>query len=498
MSTEKIKAILYARVSSKKQEEGFSIPAQLELLRDYAVKKEIEIVEEFVEAESAKQTGRTKFNEMLKYLKKHKNITNILVEKTDRLYRNFNDYVTIDESVYSVHLVKENKVLTPNSSSSEKLEHVMKVMIAKNYIDNLREETQKGRRIKAQEGYFIGQVPYGYKKLDDKKTTIPHPQHSLFVKRAFELFAQGNISLRAVVKRMYNEGYLYLPSSDKISVSQLEKMLKNECYIGFVKHNGELIKGKHKALVSDIMFRKVQIAFKKDNKPDKCTKHTYLYSRMMTCGVCKRTITSEMKRGRIIYYHCTGDYGKCANKSIYVPEEVIDKQINEAIKAVTIDESLAQYLNNLLNKSYTEMKIMTAEKADYIKREISSIKNRQEKLLDALLDGAIPRDLYTKKQAECDEKIEHLKQQLRANNMTNEKFINQGKNFIGQSKALYSLYLAQNTEEKRKMLKIVFSNLWLEGEIVHYEYNRPFCYFAEMNKNKKKLLRLDSNQQPTG
>jgi DNA invertase Pin-like site-specific DNA recombinase len=58
-------AIIYARVSSKDQErEGYSIPAQLKLLREYARTHDLEIVEEFVDVETAKCTGRKQFGEM--------------------------------------------------------------------------------------------------------------------------------------------------------------------------------------------------------------------------------------------------------------------------------------------------------------------------------------------------------------------------------------------------------------------------------------------------
>lgn len=50
------KAVLYARVSSKRQEEeGFSIPAQIKFLKEYALKNDIEVVEEFIEAKTAKK-----------------------------------------------------------------------------------------------------------------------------------------------------------------------------------------------------------------------------------------------------------------------------------------------------------------------------------------------------------------------------------------------------------------------------------------------------------
>ena len=76
-----MKAVLYARVSSKEQEEGFSIPAQLKLLTMYARENRLNIVEEFIDAETAKKAGRTKFNEMVKFLKSKPDVKIVLCEK---------------------------------------------------------------------------------------------------------------------------------------------------------------------------------------------------------------------------------------------------------------------------------------------------------------------------------------------------------------------------------------------------------------------------------
>ena len=76
-------------MSSKEQrEEGYSIEAQVRLLRDYTVKQGFVIVQEFIDVESASKSGRVGFNEMLAYLRKHSACRMILVEKTDRLCRN--------------------------------------------------------------------------------------------------------------------------------------------------------------------------------------------------------------------------------------------------------------------------------------------------------------------------------------------------------------------------------------------------------------------------
>ena len=107
-------AIIYVRVSSKEQkQEGYSIPAQKKLLADYAKANDFDVVKEFEDDETAKSAGRTGFGQMVEYIKANKDVNTILVEKTDRLYRNFTDYVTIDnlDVTFSNSKLKDGKML---------------------------------------------------------------------------------------------------------------------------------------------------------------------------------------------------------------------------------------------------------------------------------------------------------------------------------------------------------------------------------------------------
>src|ERR1043166_2972279 len=122
------KAVLYARVSSKDQELGYSIAAQQALLRQHGSELQLSI-EEFSDVETARTVGRPGFNAMLAYLKKHPECRIVLVEKTDRLYRNLKDYVLLEELDVEIHLVKENSILTKDSRSSEKLMHGIRVLM---------------------------------------------------------------------------------------------------------------------------------------------------------------------------------------------------------------------------------------------------------------------------------------------------------------------------------------------------------------------------------
>lgn len=83
-----------------------------------------------------------------------------MVEKTDRIYRNFKDYVLLEAyDNLAIHLVKESMVISKNSSSNAKLMHGFKLLLAKQYIDNLSEEVIKGQNEKAAEGIYPSKAP---------------------------------------------------------------------------------------------------------------------------------------------------------------------------------------------------------------------------------------------------------------------------------------------------------------------------------------------------
>src|SRR5438874_1910112 len=180
-------AVMYARVSSKEQEkEGFSIPAQLKVLRGYAEEHGFIVLQEYVDVETAKRVGRTGFTAMVDFFKKQTKTKPpehacriVLVEKTDRLYRNLKDWVTLDDLDLEIHFVKENVIFSRDSRSSEKFIHGIKVLMAKNYVDNLSEETRKGMLEKAEQGIWPSFAPLGYRNAtgpDGKKFIEPAPE----------------------------------------------------------------------------------------------------------------------------------------------------------------------------------------------------------------------------------------------------------------------------------------------------------------------------------
>src|SRR5215213_10697047 len=260
-NTARSQTVIYARVSSKEQEkEGFSIPAQLKLLREYATTQSFAVKREYVDIETAKRTGRANFSEMIAHLWAHPNVHVLLVEKTDRLYRNLKDWVTLDELDLEIHFVKENVVLSADSRSSEKFMHGIKVLMAKNYIDNLSEEASKGMQEKAEQGIWRTRSPLGYRNViasDSKKVIEPDPEIAPLVTRLFEWYATGMLSLRQAAKKVREAGLAYRRSGTPVPVSTIHKILRNRLYFGEFEWNGRIFQGKHQPLISRELWERV-------------------------------------------------------------------------------------------------------------------------------------------------------------------------------------------------------------------------------------------------
>ena len=242
-------AVAYARVSSKEQEkEGFSIPAQLKLLRGYSRANGLRVVKEYVDVETAKQAGRSNFGEMVAFLRDNRDVRVLLVEKTDRLYRNLKDWVTVDELDLEIHFVKENVVLSAESRSSEKFMHGIKVLMAKNYIDNLSEETRKGMTEKAEQGTWPSSAPFGYVNVvteGGRKTIQPDPELAPLIRRMFEWYATGHYSAREITRMARGEGLRSRKSRNVVPQSIIHKMLRNRVYMGEFVWAGKVYQGDH-------------------------------------------------------------------------------------------------------------------------------------------------------------------------------------------------------------------------------------------------------------
>lgn len=491
------KAVIYARVSSKDQEvEGFSIPAQLKLLKEYAVKNNFKIVEEFTDVETAKKAGRTEFNKMLKSLEENKNIKHILVEKTDRLLRNLFDHALLGDLVekedIKVHLVKENVILTRDSKSNDKLIFGIKVLLSKNYIDNLSEEVKKGMTEKASQGIYPSTAPYGYLNVRENGKSIikVDPLAASYVKRMFELYSTGTYSLLALRKKMLAEGMVYR-NGKNFYTSKIETILKNEFYTGVFYWNGKKHENaSHEPLINQELFQRVQNMLINPHK-SKSKKGMFPYTNFIICGVCGCSLTAELKKNKYIYYHCTGFKGNC--KQGYIRQELLEAKFESLLNQIQITDEVQEIVLNAMRENLKDKIEYHNNLVEELERQIKLLQKRIDQAYLDKLDGKISEEFWqthTKKWIADKEELS-LKlvsaQRSDANYLENAHFI------LELAKNAATWFKNGNSEKKRRVLDTLISNCSYKDENLDVELKPVFGMILESAKSRNWCARQDSN-----
>lgn len=333
-------AVIYTRVSSREQQqEGFSLHAQSRLLREYAEQNELRIVGSFEDVETAKAAGRKQFGEMVKHFARRRSCRVLLVEKTDRLYRNFRDAVAVEDLDLEVHFVKEGQIISKDSKAQAVLIYGFNLVLARHYSNNLREEVKKGMREKASQGIYPGHAPFGYRNNKAERTIEVDPVSSMIVSRIFALYATGSHSLSSVAKAIRSE------TGRTISRNNLHLILNNLFYLGFFEWSGQTYPGTHPLFLSVSLFEQVQLVLASHSRSS-YSKREISFRGLLRCAYDGCMITGEVQKEKYVYYHCTGNHGKCDLP--WLREEELAERLGEPLKDLVLPQKVVSQLIHTL------------------------------------------------------------------------------------------------------------------------------------------------------
>ena len=478
-----IPAVLYARVSSKDQEkEGFSIPAQQKLLRTYAEEKGFDVKEEFTDIETAKKAGRTAFTKMLTWLKHDKACRVILVEKTDRLYRNLKDWVELDGMDLDIHLVKEGTVLSDASRSSEKFIHGIKVLMAKNYIDNLSEEVKKGMLEKAEQGIWPGPAPLGYLNVsrpDGKRIVDADSERAPAVRRLFEMYATGRHTLKSLCKEATIMGLASRKTQKPLEIATLHLMLHNPLYKGEYLWQGEWYQGSHPALVSPALWDRVQdiMSGRGTNHPHP-QKHHFAFNGLVYCGVCAdegkvHLLVGEIQRAKYIYYHCN-NCQRSGRKAKFVKEQTLDAMMTEHLKLLTLDGLVVDWLKTALRASHVDEQRHHNEAIARLQKLYAGLQRRIDTAYEDKLDGQLSPASFQEKANGWRQDMAHIRSDLSRHENADRAYTEEGIALLELASMALELYESQDAPEKRRLLDFLCLNTEFRGDTLVVRWKKPF------------------------
>jgi DNA invertase Pin-like site-specific DNA recombinase len=363
---QKPKLFLYARKSTDVEDKQvLSIEGQLAELREFALKENLSVIEEFIEKQSAKIPGRPIFNQMMSKIQKGI-ASGILSWHPDRLARNSVDGGNI---IYFLDTGKLQTLKFPSfwfeSTPQGKFMLNLAFGQGKYYVDSLSENTKRGLRQKVRRGEYPSLAPIGY--LNDLRThkIVADPVKGPIITKAFELYSKGNQRLEDISSFLAQKGIL---SRGKIPIKKdrVSYILTDPIYYGHFRFGGEIYEGIHEPLVTKKLFDKVGEILSSRSKPwSKCKiKGRILkpYTGLFHCGECGMMITAEVKnkyyrktdhQAKYIYYRCTKKSKFTTCHQPYVTEQKLDRQLSSMLEKVSLsaaetDELLKMWMAGLL------------------------------------------------------------------------------------------------------------------------------------------------------
>lgn len=126
------------------------------------------------------------------------------------------------------------------------------------YYEELGHKASTAMFEKVRNGDLPGCPPVGYRnaRYPNEPAIMVDEKLAPLVREAFELAATGKHSLRELLKVMTGKG-LVSRNGKAMGPSSFWRMLANPFYTGRIRYYGELLPGRHDALVDDDLFMDV-------------------------------------------------------------------------------------------------------------------------------------------------------------------------------------------------------------------------------------------------
>ena len=420
-------AVAYGRFSSNNQREE-SIDAQFRAIREYCAKENIELIAEFKdEAISGKTDDREDFQNMIsQLLKGNLTVDYVLVHKFNRFARN-----KYDSALYKKKLKDAGiKVISVSQKidetpEGELLEGFLET-IDQYYSANLAVEVRKGLRENALKGKHAGgQVLFGY-SLDKDGYYVPN-ENAKIVRRIFEEYAAG-VPKTEICERLNAEGYRN-QRGKKFNTRTLYDLLRNPKYIGIYIYT---IDRKETIRLEDViqnppidrnLWEQVQKLCQEGSLKGRYRKQkrSYLLTGKTFCEECGCPISGGGSKrsggngkGKLNYYYkCVGKTkykNGCKNPSIN--KDWVEPRILQTILNTVMDEQQVKHIARLAFTELEALRDTPVVSTAQLKKELSQILTRQERLTDLYLDGGMDKAMLDEKNGELQRRKYQIEEEL--------------------------------------------------------------------------------------
>ena len=481
-----MRAVSYLRVSTREQaerggeREGFSIPAQRQANRRTAHGLGAWVVKEFIDAgESARSAARPALTEMLEWIRANR-VDIVIVHKLDRLARNRVDDVQITQAITDAgaRLVSSTEAI--DESPSGRLVHGIMASIAEFYSRNLATEVSKGLRQKAMNGGTPNRAPVGYRNVRtsdaqgcEARTVEVDEERAQIIRWAFTTYATGEWSLDRLAGAMTQLGFTLAPRTGKtpraLTVSVLQRMLRNPYYCGIVTYIGVEYPGTHESLVEPALWQRVQEALTARRNTSTRDVHTHYLKGLLRCGGCGSSMMynrTRNNRGRLYFYFvCLGRHSgrtTCTLKAQQV--HLIEDAVRDLVWRVSLTAQERKSVEaRLLAEADGSVRDADTGRVELQARE-QELRGAQERVLRAYYVDAISTDMLKREQDPIRRGLLDIAQQLAVFAQQTRHVASQVAEALDQLENLDQRFNTGTENEKRALCRTLFERIEVQAD----------------------------------
>ena len=476
--------LAYCRKSTdEKTKQILSIDSQIEELKQFAKRENLNVVNFVTESKTAKTPGRQQFNKMVNLIEDGK-VDGIVSWHPDRLARNSIDGGRI---IYLLDTgkLKDLKFPTLQFDNSPQGKFMLSIAFgqSKYYVDNLSENVKRGNRHKLKLGIWPNKAPFGYKNDRNTRTIKVNKKESLVVKKAFRLFAKGDQTFTQIANFMFAHG-ITAGHGRPLHINQIKRMLNRTFYIGLIHYGGEDYQASHPCFISKSLFASVQQQLKyKDRHHTKRDIPIFKLTGLIKCSECGASITAEQhtkhykktkRTTTYSYYRCTKKAGPCHQP--YISENNLTNQLTKAIGNVALSNSWAIKWRSWLKRDEVKAKKNTRFSANIQKQGLRVIDQKLDALLDLHLEQGIDSKGYKKKKNQLLNQKLKIQDKIRRIKAYGSHWLEPFNGFINDAVNASKIAHQENMDGSLKQTaQSIGSNFFLQDKKLIIKYKKPFA-----------------------
>jgi site-specific DNA recombinase len=424
-----MKAVILARVSTKDQEDGHSLDAQIANLELHAKRKNLSIIQRFTFIESSTKGERPEFGRMIEFIKSQKQKIALIVDTVDRLQRGFRETPILNDlmnrDILELHFVKEGNILSKDANSTQKLMWNMGVVMAQSYTDQLSDNVKRSIKHKISNGEWSGPAPLGYLNAVDpdtgRKTIIPDPERAFLIKRLFQEYSTGTCSQAELIRKAKGWG-LETRKGQAVSAQTFNQLIVNPFYYGAMRVKGELYPHIYQPIITKDLFDACEAirVGRGRTRAVKETRHPFLLRGLLTCAISGSTVTCDLKKGKYVYLICRDP--KAPKKKLWIKENEILDQIRDVFRSIQIPADVLAEILDHLRETHESEKAFHHASIKKLHKESEDTARKMDQLLDMFMDKSITKDIYDRKHTQLSARQQEINRLLEQHHSGNEQF----------------------------------------------------------------------------